>query len=179
MMRTTLIAFGVLASLALGSFTAALAQSLERAEAAYYRGDYADAMRLMTPLAEGGDRHAQYLIGFMHERGQGVPKDYLEAAKWYGQAADLGHPFAQNNLGVLYKHGRGVTKNPVAAYKWFSLAADGYSAAEFGHRERAIMNQQNIAAQMTTEQIVKAKKSIERYRDEEPGVPEYRAPNVR
>ena len=179
MLRTTLMAFGVLASLTLGSYTAALAQSLERAEATYYRGDYADAMRLMTPLAEGGDRQAQYLIGFMHERGQGVPKDYLEAAKWYGQAADLGHPFAQNNLGVLYKHGRGVTKDPVAAYKWFSLAADGYSAAELGHRERAIMNQQNIAAQMTTEQIIKAKKILEEHRDDEPGLPEYRAPNVR
>lgn len=174
MLRISFIALGVL-----GSLTAASAQSLERAEATYYRGDYADAMRLMRPIAEGGNRHAQYLIGFMHERGQGVPKDYEQAAKWYGQAANLGHPFAQNNLGVLYKHGRGVTKDPVAAYKWFGLAADGYQAAEFGHRERAIMNQQNVAAQMTTEQIVEAKKSLEEHRDDEPGLPEYRAPNVR
>lgn len=183
MLRSTFVAFGALTSLAysglaLGSLTA-FAQSLERAEATYYRGDYADAMRLMTPLAEDGDRHAQYLIGFMHERGQGVPKDYAAAAKWYGQAAELGHPFAQNNLGVLYKHGRGVPKDPVAAYTWFSLAADGYLAAEFGHRERALMNKQDVAGQMSTEQLVQAKERLAAYRAAETGLPKYRPPNVR
>jgi len=179
MLRSIVLALVVLASLALCSLKAASAQSLERAEATYYRGDYADAMRLMTPLAEAGDRHAQYLIGFMHERGQGVPQDPGQAAKWYRQAAERGHPFAQNNLGVLYKYGRGVPKDYVNAYKWFSLAADGYLAAEFGHRERALLNRQELAAQMTTEQLVEAKRSLEEHRAAEPGHPEYRPPNVR
>lgn len=179
MLRSICVASAVFAASLIGMDTDASAQSLERAMATYYRGDYAEAMQAMTPLAEGGDRHAQYLIGYMHERGEGVPQDYAEAAQWYAQAAELGHPFAQNNLGVLYKNGRGVPKDPVAAYKWFALAAEGYQAAEFGHRERALENQQNVAAQMSGEQIAEAKKRIEDYRASDSGFLEYRPPNVR
>lgn len=179
MLKSILVAAAIAGAAALGIPAQASAQSLERAMATYYRGDYEDAMKAMAPFARDGHRHAQYLIGYMHERGQGVPQDYAEAAKWYGQAAALGHPFAQNNLGVLYKNGRGVEKDPVAAYKWFSLAADGYQAAEFGHRERAMMNQQNIAAEMSTEQIAEARQQIEAYRAAASGLPEYRPPNIR
>ena len=133
--------------------TPAAAQSLERAEAAYFRGDYAVAMQLMQPLAEQGDRHAQYLIGFMYERGEGVSEDHAKAAKWYGLAAERGHPHAQNNLGVLYKNERGVSKDLVQAYKWFDLAVSGYLPAEFGHRERAVLNRQSVASQMTPDEI--------------------------
>jgi len=179
MMKSLLIATATLCASLIGSHTIALAQSLERAMANYYRGDYAEAIKTMTPFAEEGDRHAQYLIGFMHERGEGVPQDYKKAAEWYAKAAELGHPFAQNNLGVLYKNGRGVPKDPVIAYKWFGLAAEGYQAAEFGHRDRALSNQQNVAEAMTTAQLAEAKKSIEEHRADEPGFPEYRPPNIR
>ena len=158
--------------------TPVAAQSLERAEAAYFRGDYADAMEMMLPFAEQGDRHAQYLIGFMHERGQGVPKDHSKAAEWYGRAAKLGNPFAQNNLGVLYKHGRGVSQDYVEAYKWFDLAASGYLPAEFGHRERALLNQQDIVPNMTPEEISAAEKRAEEFREANAGF-EDRPPRVR
>ena len=179
MLRSVFVAGAVLGAAMFGTEGSAAAQSLERAMATYYRGDYPEAMQSMTPFAEDGDRHAQYLIGYMHERGQGVPQDYAEAAKWYAQAAELGHPFAQNNLGVLYKHGRGVPKDLVAAYAWFGLAADGYQAAEFGHRERALANQQDIAVQMSGEQLTEAKQRIQDHRANDPGLPEYRPPNVR
>ncbi|MHA1573776.1 MAG: tetratricopeptide repeat protein [Alphaproteobacteria bacterium] len=165
--------------LVVGGVTPAAAQSLERAEAAYFRGDYADAMQMMLPLAEQGDRHAQYLIGFMYERGQGVSKDPLKAADWYGRAAERGNAFAQNNLGVLYKHGRGVSQDYVQAYKWFNLAAVSYLPAEFGHRERAILNQQSVAEKMTPDQISAAEKLAEAFRDSQEGLPEYRPPRVR
>lgn len=170
----------ILASLiVLGAVTAAGAQSPERAQAAYFRGDYDEAMRLMQPLAEQGDKHSQYLIGFMYERGEGVPQDYKKAAKWYALAADNGHPFAQNNLGVLYKHGRGVSKDYVEAYKWFNLAASGYLPAEFGHRERAILNQQSISADMTGDQISKARELAEEFRSENESPFQDRPPKIR
>lgn len=159
--------------------TPAAAQSLERAEGAYFRGDYALAMRLMQPLAEQGDEHAQYLVGFMYDRGQGVSEDPAKAAKWYSLAAKRGHPHAQNNLGVLYKNGRGVPKDYVQAYQWFDLAASGYLPAEFGHRERAILNQQDIASQMTPDEISEAKELAKKFRDSDEGSLEYRPPRVR
>lgn len=179
MLRPIFVASLVFGGSFLGLAETASAQSLERAMATYYRGDYPEAIEAMTPLAEDGDRHAQYIIGYMHERGEGVPRDDAEAAKWYARAAELGHPFAQNNLGVLYRHGRGVAKDPVAAYQWFGLAAEGYQAAEFGHRERALENQQAVAAEMSGEQIIEAKKRIQDYRANDPGLPEYRPPNIR
>ena len=39
------------------------------ATAAYERGEYATALRLLRPLAEQGDAKAQYKIGLMCEEG--------------------------------------------------------------------------------------------------------------
>ena len=133
----------------------------------------------MQPLAEQGDTHAQFLIGYMHEKGQGVSQDYAKAAKWYALAGEGGHPFAQNNLGVLYKHGRGVSKDYVQAYKLFDLAASGYLPAESGHKESAILNQQDIAAEMTPREIQEAQSLAETFRDENDKGPRYVPPRVR
>src|SRR3972149_2885164 len=49
----------------------------EDATAAYERGDYATAFRLMKPLAEKGDAKAQHNLGVMYDYGRGgevVPK---------------------------------------------------------------------------------------------------------
>jgi tetratricopeptide (TPR) repeat protein len=172
---------GMLTSLlvAMSLAAASAAGPLEKGQAAYYRGDYAVAIELMQPLAEQGDTHAQFLIGYMHEKGQGVSQDYAEAAKWYALAGEGGHPFAQNNLGVLYKHGRGVSKDYVQAYKLFDLAASGYLAAEDGHREQAVLNQESVASQMTPEQISEAKKLVEEKLSSDPDFLQYRAPRIR
>jgi TPR repeat protein len=168
-----------LTALAIAAATALLVSSpaaqaapgeLERAQAAYFRGDYVEAMMRFQPLAEDGDAHATFLIGYMYEKGQGVPQDDEQAAEWYGRAAALGNPFAQNNLGVLYKYGRGVPKDLVQSYKWFDLAASGYLPAESGHKERAILNQQDIAAAM---------RLAEAFRDENDKGPRYVPPRVR
>ena len=50
--------------------------------AAYEMGDYATALREWTPLAEQGDALAQSSLGFMYEKGRGVPTDYKTAVKW-------------------------------------------------------------------------------------------------
>ncbi len=83
----------------------------DEAIAALQRGDYATAIRELRPLAEQGDAKAQYNIGIMYDRGDGVPQDYAEAVKWFRKAAEQGFAKAQNNLGEMYRYGYGVAKD--------------------------------------------------------------------
>lgn len=55
----------------------------EDAVAAYKRGDYATAYRLFKPMAEQGHAEAQYNLGGMYFRGQGVPRDFVLAHMWF------------------------------------------------------------------------------------------------
>ena len=99
--------------------------------AAYQRGDYATAIRELRPLAEQGDAEAQYNLGVIYDRGQGVTQDYAEAVKWYRKAAEQGDARAQGNLGVMYSTGRGVPQDYAEAAKWFRKAAEqGWADAQ-------------------------------------------------
>ncbi len=42
--------------------------------AAYDSGDYETAFREFKPLAEQGDAHAQFNLGYMYHKGEGVPR---------------------------------------------------------------------------------------------------------
>ena len=64
--------------------------------AAYDAGNYARAYAEFLPLARGGDAAAQYGLGNMYRRRQGVTKDHSEAVRWYRSAADQGHAFARD-----------------------------------------------------------------------------------
>ena len=79
----------------------AWAGPIEDSLAAINRGDYGTARRLIFPLADQGDAHAQNNLGNMYLFGQGVPMDYAEAMKWYRLAADQGNAAAQTALGLL------------------------------------------------------------------------------
>ena len=94
------------------------------AVAAYERGDYATAFRLMKPFAEKGDPKAQHNLGVMYDYGRGVPQNYTEAMKWYRKAAEQGFPDSQHNLGVMYEKGQGVPQNFTEAAKWYRRAAE-------------------------------------------------------
>ncbi len=65
------------------------------------RGDLATALIEWTPLAEQGHVDSQYNLGFMYEKGDGVPQDIKTAIKWYTRAAKQGHPGAPFNLGFM------------------------------------------------------------------------------
>jgi len=68
----------------------AFAGPLEDGVAAYTRADYAAAMRLLKPLAEKGNSDAQYLLGGMYHKGQGVSEDKVRAYLYYDLAARAG-----------------------------------------------------------------------------------------
>jgi uncharacterized protein len=107
------------------SFAAPVAAGpIENATAAYDRGDYATALRLLRPLADQGNAIAQSNLGRMYDKGQGVPQDFAEAVKWYRKAADQGLAIAQNVLGFMYDKGQGVPQDYAEAIKWFRKAAD-------------------------------------------------------
>jgi len=72
----------ILALLLASSISIAHADSFADATAAYERSNYSEAVRLFQQSAEQGDASAQYIIGFMYYKGQGVPQDYAEAARW-------------------------------------------------------------------------------------------------
>ena len=74
--------------------------------------------------AEKGDAEAQFNLGLLYDRGQGVPKDKSEALRWYRLAAMQGDAFAQNALGDNYWEGTGVPKDDREAVRWWRLAAD-------------------------------------------------------
>src|SRR6516162_3506330 len=98
--------------------------SYEDGAAAYNRADYATAMRLWLPLAEGGNADAQTMLGVIYEEGQGVSQDDAAAVIWYRRAADQGHPDAQFYLACMHDLGKGVPIDPAAAANWLSKAAD-------------------------------------------------------
>jgi TPR repeat protein len=74
-------------------------------------------------LAEKGNAEAQYNLGVMYAKGEGVPQDYAGAVKWYRLAAEQGYAEAQYNLGVMYGQGRGVPKDQILSFMWTILAA--------------------------------------------------------
>ncbi|MHA1567696.1 MAG: SPOR domain-containing protein [Alphaproteobacteria bacterium] len=91
--------------------------------AAYSRGEYEEAVEQWRSVADEGNVKAQVGLGFMYEKGLGVPQDFTKAVRWYRQAADQDDSIAQYNLGVMYGNGTGVLQDYVEAHRLFSLAA--------------------------------------------------------
>jgi hypothetical protein len=98
---------------------------------AFDRANYATALRVWLPLAEGGDPAAQTNVGEIFEKGLGVPADHAAAAVWYRRGAERGSSRAAINLGQLYEQGLGVPKDPVQALGWYRKAA-GLGDLPFG-----------------------------------------------
>ncbi len=127
------------------------AQDFDAGIEAGQRGDYALALREFRPLATEGDAKAQFYLGYMYGKGQGVAQDYGEAANWYRKAAEQGFAKAQLFLGFMYAEGQGVPQDYVPAHMWFNLAArQGY--------EDATKYRGWVANRMTPEQISEAQK---------------------
>jgi TPR repeat protein len=101
-----------------------LGQNSDAAWEAYNRGDYARAYAEWLPRANAGEAYAQYNLGVLYKRGEGVTQDFAQAAAWYRRAADQGDASAQNSLGLLYEDGEGVAQDYAQAASWYRRAAD-------------------------------------------------------
>ena len=108
------------------------ASLFQSAVSAYERKNYPVALKIFTELAEQGDASAQFNLGGMYRRGEGVPKDASQAVAWYRKAAEQGVARAQFALGVSYANGEGVPKDASQAVTWYRKAAEqGDASAQF------------------------------------------------
>jgi localization factor PodJL len=91
-----------------------------------------DAVKFLSEAAEKGQAVAQYRLGTLYERGQGVAADPVKAAHWYEMAANQGNRKAMHNLAVSYASGAAGKKNMAEAARWFAKAAAlGLSDSQF------------------------------------------------
>ena len=94
--------------------------------------DSSIVLKKIQDAANSGDTAAELALGFLYDKGQGVPKDYAQAASWWRKAADQGNAGAQYNLGLLYANGQGVPKDYAQAASLYRKAADqGEAAAQY------------------------------------------------
>ena len=148
-MKSSLTAICLTLALSLGTISAAWSADFQKGLAAAQSGDYATALREWTPLAIQGDTRAQYNLGQMYRRGQGVAQDDKTAVKWYTLAAEQGNASAQVILGGMYYDGQGVIQDKVYAHMWWNIAA---SNGDKG----AVKNRDKVAGMMTPSQLEKA-----------------------
>jgi hypothetical protein len=94
-------------------------------------GDKAAAVRMLVPLAEGGDAEAQAQLGGCYVWGIGVTANDTEALKWLHKAIDQGNKEALDSLSTAYTLGKlGAPKDFTARQTWLrELARNGDKAA--------------------------------------------------
>ena len=115
--------------------------ALGAAVEAFNRGDYEIALREFRRQATLGHTVAQYVLGSMYYRGEGVPADNAEALLWLTRAAEHGHADAQCELGVMYYFGDGSPVDHVRATHWFERAAEqGEQVPRAAHHYRAAVH---------------------------------------
>jgi hypothetical protein len=140
--------------LSLGLGLAAPAAAGPFRTAAYIRGDYATALRLLRPLGEKGLPAAQFMLGLTVFNG--VPQDFTTAMTWFRKSADQRNNDAQLFLGSMYILGQGAPLDYVQVHLWFNLAAARASNAQM--HGLALKYRDSVEAQMTPEQIMEAQK---------------------
>lgn len=138
----------------------AVAAPIDDANAAYQRGNYAAAEKLLLPLAESGNAYAQYRLGQVYAEATGELRSVEEAAKWFESAALQGQPHAQYKLGILYVNGNGVPRDFVQAYMWLSLSTRNIA----GSGSEAVRQRDLVAARMSSSQVAEAKKLVQKWR---------------
>ena len=92
--------------MSLAGFSSAMAQQpgdFATGIYAYQQKDYVTAYKLLEPLAKKGHSAAQYNLGRMYTRGEGIPQDYIEAYKWFFLANKNGRKEGAQAMRALAK----------------------------------------------------------------------------
>jgi TPR repeat protein len=91
---------------------------------AYNSGNKTQAFLDWKVEADGGDAVAQWLVGNMYAKGEGMDTpNPARAARYYIDAAEQGYSEAQVSLGTLYRLGYGVPQDYKTALAWLYEAA--------------------------------------------------------
>lgn len=127
----------IVVSLSLSSIiVGARADALQDAVAAVQRKDYPTAVRLLEPLARGGNPLAQSRLAWLYYHGHGVRESDALALQWFERAARQGLAEAQFHLGNMYAYG--LAELPadadaarLAAQWYFEAARQGHAEAQY------------------------------------------------
>ncbi len=94
------------------------------------QGNIEAALDSLRKAADQGHVRALYQLGYMHQRGLGVPKDQTEANRLFQLASDKGDPLAMAALGRNHANGIGLPKDLKTAVALMNRAAElGYAEA--------------------------------------------------
>jgi TPR repeat protein len=105
---------------------------MKLADLYYAANELASAARWMRGPARQGVAHAQWLLGFLYESGDGVHRDYPQALQWLRRADAQGNTDAADWLSIMYRAGKGVPADLSAAANWKCRAAGwGHGATAF------------------------------------------------
>ncbi len=136
---------------------------------AYLQGDYETAYNTMISLANTSeDPVAQYYLGVMYMKGQGVEQDYEKAGEWFRKASEQGLAVAMYKLAKLYTKGEGVPKDLEFAYVWYSVAA-------VHEHQKSINMIEKAKSKLSSEELTSANQLVAEYvekygpKDEEEG----------
>ncbi len=123
-MNTRMICF-LLAMCAVWSAgaTNARADQYQDGLAAWIKGDFANGVRLLTPLADRGDPAAQTIVGGAYAGGWGVEKDCGKGLELLSEAAQANYPQAQYAMGRLSATGTCLAKSYENAFMWYKKGA--------------------------------------------------------
>ena len=97
---------------------------LAEALVAYQAGAFDTAVALWKDEAQQGTSDAQYALGLVLLKGQGVRSNPKQSLLWFGIAAKAGNTTAMFNLGGMYWEGIGTTADPTMAVYWWNRAAE-------------------------------------------------------
>lgn len=93
-------------------------------------GQYSIALDYLHQAANKGSGEAMYVLGYMHNYGEGMEPDFAKAADWYRKGADANNVSAMADLGLMYEDGKGVKKDEKMAVYWLDRAAnEGHALA--------------------------------------------------
>lgn len=106
-------------------------------------------------LAYRGDARAQAWLGYLYEKGIGVPQNAEKAVYWYHCAADRGQPHAQFLLGMAHDLGRGAPQDYVLAYAWTNQAV---ARAQGQLRRDWVRIRHSIASKLSLKEMTDAQR---------------------
>lgn len=90
----------------------------------FERGRIDEAAEALSPLAEGGDPTAQYLLGVMYLNLMVEPPSGASAVDLITRAAEADHIAAQAELARMYRDGEGVERDFAKMMVWYERAAE-------------------------------------------------------
>ncbi|MCZ4279649.1 SEL1-like repeat protein [Kiloniella laminariae] len=110
----------------------AVAITQQEAMQAMTQGDFATAFVFFHEHAEAGNPAAQYLVGYMTERGTGTEQNQEQAIHWYRKAAEQGNPDAKQSLARLQLMEEASSKSMTPDQKQFEQTLKKAQAGDAG-----------------------------------------------